>query len=584
MAKKDQAERVEPDQPNPSDKSSSVPSVLDESTLQAATEPTSRADAPAPVIDESSLAARNVSRFQFVEQAVKAGIEFSYRNGEETQQFALIENLGGGVAILDYDCDGWPDVLLAGGGTISRDQELAGLPFGLFRNQEGRFSRSTDVASFSTTSFYSFGLTVTDFNNDGFDDVAVSGFGGIRLMMNLGDGSFIDATSDSLHAVDGVATSMAASDFNSDGVPDIYVTTYVDWSFANHPYCPAINRDSRELCSPMDFAATRDFLFYGTGDGAFTNMNDAAGIRPDGKGLGVIAMDVDGDQDVDLYVANDTTENFLYINDGRGVFTEQGLLRGAALDERGLANGSMGVSVCDVNQDLAVDLWVANFERESFALYRNDGNANFLHTSRRHGIAALGGRYVGFGTDWEDFDRDGLEEIVVANGHVLKFPTGAPRRQRPLLLSRSGKRYELAEFDQESYFSGRYEGRGLAVGDLDRDGRQDIVISHINENVAYLINKTPPEGDYVRVQLVGTRSTRNASGAQLVLETSGKKRLRTIVGGGSYLSSNQRVAYWGVPRGEQPVSLQVMWPSGAKQTVTSFDKPQDILVVEPETR
>ena len=537
-----------------------------------------------PMPHSPGLVPERDSDFEFYDVASDAGIHFRYRNGEESDNLAVIENLGGGVAFLDFDNDGWQDVWSVGGGSISENQEIVGRSCGLWLNREAQFTNAASAAGVIASDLYTHGVSVLDADNDGFSDVLVTGFEGARLWMNCGDGTFAKLPSDALNSISGIATSCASADFNGDGNPDLYVCTYVDWSFAsNHPVCSAADDGKREWCSPKDFKGTPDYLFFGDGSGDFLRAEKNIGLKENGKGLGVIASDLDQDGDIDLYVANDTTENFFYQNENEVGFREIGILSGTALDERALPNGSMGLSTCDVDQDGRFDLWVANYERESFAIYRNEGSNNYLHTSRNYGISALGGQYVGFGTDWEDFNADGIEEIIVTNGHVLRYPTGAPRMQKPLLLCSRDGRFQRVEFPTSSYFSGSYAGRGLAVGDFNRDGSPDVLISHINSNIALLRNDCKSRGQSLAVRLVGTQSTRRAEGVILELSTSAGQQLKTLAGGGSYLSSNEAVVRFGIPEEAKISSLDVRWPSGSKQSFSgsSLDGMLEFLVVEP---
>jgi enediyne biosynthesis protein E4 len=504
--------------------------------------------------------------FSFVDMAKQRNCKFAYRNGEELGFCAMIENLGGGVALFDYDADGDLDIGLPGGGDIPSEGKIVGLPTGLFRSQPDAIESVADKARIQQSDIYTHGAAVLDYDNDGFDDLLITGFGGVRLYRNCGDGTFLAIATSVLSGLDGWFTSAAAGDFNADGMLDLYLCRYVNWSWDNNPLCFTPDRSRRELCSPLDFKGIDDVLLMSGGDGTWIDQSVAAGLTGEGKGLGVIVCDMDGDHDCDVYVANDTTENFLYLNDGTGKFLECGMLRGAAVDDRALPNGSMGLSVCDINRDLLTDIWVTNFEREVFAIYRNEGDAYFLHTSRRYGINALGGKYVGFGTDWQDFDLDGINEFVVTNGHVLKYPVATPRRQSPLLLHEAGSRYERTIPDG-GYFNGDYEGRGLATGDMNQDGLRDIVISHINQNVAILHNNSAPRGPRLRLTLIGRHSNRNAIGASVVLTTSAGKRLNHVVGGGSYLSHGERSLDYGFKSDEKPQSIAIKWPSGRSQSI-----------------
>lgn len=506
--------------------------------------------------------------FQELEKAA-SGFQWTYRNGEEANQCAILESLGGGVGLLDYDGDRRLDVCVTGGGGVV---ELRSLPTGLFRNRDGQsFESIAGVAGLERAMHYTHGIAAADYDHDGWNDILLTGFGGLQLWRNLGDGTFVDATAISGLAADTLWSSSAAwGDFNGDGALDLYVAHYTDWSPANHPFCPGPQPGVREICGPREFNPLPDSLFLGNGDGTFRDATREAGLRPDGKGLGVVAGDVDADGDLDIYVANDTTENFLYINDGRGKFKEIGLLAGVATDDRGVPDGSMGVDIMDFNNDGRADLWAANYEREAFALYRNEDHGQFLHVSQSTGITALGGLFVGFGTAFIDIDLDGDEDALVANGHVIKYPRAAARRQPPLLLENRQGRFHRVLFPAQHYFSTAWESRGLATGDLDGDGRPDVAIAHVNEPSRILLNRSQDaaaSSRWLAVRLIGRDSNRNAIGARLVLHTSAGPQTRLIKGGGSYLSQSDYRVVWGVPASATIDRLEIDWPSGRRQTV-----------------
>ncbi|MFM7846709.1 MAG: CRTAC1 family protein [Planctomycetota bacterium] len=509
--------------------------------------------------------------WEFRERAVELGVSAHYRNGGEAGHAAILESLGGGVALLDFDGDGRLDLFFPRGGTISAKLELAGSASQFFRQSlHGSFQDITVASGLDVVGHYTHGVTAADYDSDGFVDVVVTGYGGIALWHNEGDGTFRELHQPAALRDKLWSSSAAWGDFNGDGHLDLYLTHYVNWSPENHPYCrPPAPQKEREICSPKQFNGLPDTIYYSQGDGTFVDASSAAGLKPDGKGLGVIAVDVDLDGDLDLYVGNDTVENFLYLNDGQGRFSEVGLAAGVATDDRGVPDGSMGVDACDYNNDGQPDLWAANYEREAFALYRNEGAEQFLHVSQSTGITALGGLFVGFGTAFGDLDRDGDEDVMVANGHVIKFPTTAPRRQSPLLLeNRRGSRFQRATVPREPYFSKSWESRGLALGDLNGDGNLDVAIAHMNEPSALLINTTNSRGDWVGVRLIGTRSNRTAIGSHLILKTSSGRQLRLVKGGGSYLSQSDYGVHWGVPAGATVEQLEIVWPSGIRQQLT----------------
>lgn len=503
----------------------------------------------------------------FVDSTETLAVDAVYRNGEDAGYYSILESLGGGVGWLDFDSDGYVDVIVPQGGELAADSTMRGLPTALFRNRGGTdFQKIEARAGLGARSLYTHGVAVADYDNDGFPDVLVTGYGPTQLWHNLGDGTFA-LVNEWIGAEDDRWSSSAGwADFDNDGNVDLYVVRYVDWSFENNPYCGS--RDfGQDICPPREFLGLPDSIYANQGDGSFVDRSAEAGLRTDGKGLGVVLADLDVDGDVDIYVANDTVENFLYENDGAGMFEERGLQAGVSLDDEGIPNGSMGVELCDVNRDGLPDLWVANYEREAFALYRGGEHGQFLHVSRRYGIASLGGLFVGFGTACKDFDSDGFVDIAVANGHVIKYPRASPRRQEPLLLSLEADRFRRLQAKPGSYFGTPHEGRGLAAGDFDNDGDLDLAISNLNEPVAILTNRFPESRRRVGVTLVGRRSNRDGVGAKVALLHDGVVVVETQVpGGGSYLSHHHRRVMLTWSDGDitdgAALTVRVAWPSG----------------------
>ena len=531
----------------------------------------------------------------FVERSKELGVVATYRNGEEQNHCTLLESLGGGVGWFDFDRDGWLDLVTAGGGIISQENQITGLSCALFQNRSGQaFQNVFQQAGFHTESLYSHGIAIGDFDNDGFPDLIVTGYGVPQLWHNAGDGTLILAAGLGSGIDDRWSSSAGWADLNGDGNLDLYLARYVNWSFENHPFCQD-SKAARDICPPRSFEGLPDSVYFSNGSGSFRDVSAEIGLRTDGKGLGVLLADVDLDGDVDAYVANDTTDNFLYFNDGRGSLEEGGLLSGVALDDNGIPNGSMGIDLCDFNRDGLPDIWVTNYEREYFAIYRNEGRGQFLHVSRRYGITDLGGLFVGFGTVCEDFNTDGFTDIVVANGHVIKFPDASPRMQLPLYLRFNGERFQREQAANGSYFDTVHEGRGAAAGDYDGDGDIDLAVSHLNAPVAVLENKFIAKNHSILVELIGTSSNRDAVGARVDLfQDSGPPMSRQIVGGGSYLSHSDRRLNFTLPDtiemadDAKPFSdlarllrLTVQWPSGTNQTLTVPSTNRFIRIVEP---
>lgn len=516
-----------------------------------------------------------------------SGVKFVYDNGRDAGFHTIVESLGGGVGLVDYDNDGRCDLFCPGGGKFDPDKISSGLPSALFRNLgDWQFVDVTAASGTAESPHLSHGCAAGDYDGDGFIDILLTGYGGVRLFHNLGDGTF-EELSQQVGMTDTLWSSSAAwADFNGDQALDIYIDHYVTWSPENDPPCPGPYPGQREICSPRKFDPLPHIIYYSNGDGTFRDATSEARLNVEpgvcGKGLGVVAGDIDLDGDIDIYVANDTVDNFLYLNDGHGVFEEVGLFHGVARDANGKAEGSMGTDLGDFNLDGLPDIWVSNFEQESFSLYRNDGHAQFVHVSQGTGITALGQLYVGFGTLFADVDRDGDEDFVVANGHVINYPKSAPIRQEPLVLVNDGGRFSRAVFPPDGYFSSPHRGRGLASSDLDDDGDLDFVFSHNDgEQNALIANDTQPRGDWLRVRLVGVRSNRGAVGAWIVLHTSAGDQLRLIKGGGSYESQSDLRPFWGIPEDAQVKGLEIHWPSGTVQDYPLAAVNQSLTIIEP---
>ena len=503
----------------------------------------------------------------FIDLAEKSGIRFTYRNGEEAEQAAMLESMGGGVALFDYDSDGNLDLFFPGGGEFEPIHVIRGRPPALFRNGgDGLFLEVSRSAGLGKAPFYSHGTAVGDFDEDGFPDLLVTGYGGVLLFHNCGDGTFEDVAQTAGLVLQSFSTSAAWGDVNGDGVLDLYVTNYVNWSFQNHPYCDRPELNKREVCNPRDFEPLPDIFYAGKGDGTFRDASREAGLQPGGKGLGVLLGDFDLDGDLDAYIGNDTTPNYLYRNDGGGRLSEVGITSGAALSDFGTSDGSMGVDLADFNLDGLPDLWVTNFEMESLGLYRNEGGFTFRHVSRAFGLRAVGLNFIAFGTVFFDMDRDGDEDVFVTNGHVNHYPVDSPRKQRPLLFeNRQGKRFENIAPSAGPYLSEGHLGRGVAVGDLDNDGDLDLMIGHTNDPAAVLSNESKNRNHWIGLRLIGTTSHRDAVGAIVGLVTDEGEQIRQVKGGTSYLSASDPRVFFGLGEAQTIDRISIRWPSGIVQ-------------------
>lgn len=532
----------------------------------------SNADTSAP---ETSIRMRAVTS--------TSGIEFTYSNGEQSDLYTILETLGGGVGMIDYDADGDADIFLPGGGEISTQKIVSGRASGLYRNDAGWSFRSVaDNAMLPVSRTYTHGVSVTDYDNDGFADLLITGYQRLHLLQNQGDGTFHDVTEDAQLNDTAWSTSAVFADISGDGNSDLYICHYVDWSFENDPVCRSTDGRMRDVCSPRRFQPIQDSLYISAAAGAFVEQSRQIGLSEEGKGLGVIAADLDLDGDLDVYVANDTVPNFLYQNQD-GHLVEQGIASGSALNAMGTPDGSMGVSLGDFNADGRPDLWVTNFEKESFALYRNEGRFQFLSVSQSTGISRVGSKYVGWGTVFSDFDLDGDEDLFVSNGHVNRHPPRNNLRQQPILFeNREGVRFVNVAESVGDYLRTPHRGRGLVTGDLDLDGDFDVVVSHLNEPVELLENYSARRGTWLQVRLIGTASSRVPVGARVSISMpGGETQTRQLYAGGSYLSSSESILLMATGEAEN-VDVDIRWPTGVEQRVADVSVDKRLTVIEPQ--
>lgn len=530
----------------------------------------------------------------FEDNTARSNIDFTYRNGEDTaDHFSILESLGGGAGLIDYDGDGLLDVFLPGGGRFEgvNKRSIVGAPCKLFRNLGGgQFQDRTSAAGLEKLAsgrpwFYSHGVAVADFDRDGWPDLLVTGYGGVALFRNVpvdaarpaGERRFEDITEKAGLAT-GItwATSAAFADLDGDGYPDLYLCQYVNWSWSNHPSCHYDGKTS-DVCPPREFSGLTHKLYRNTAKGGFADVSSEAGLVPGGptqsKGMGVAIADLDQDGKPDIYVANDTVDNFLYLNKSRPGslrFEERGLVSGVARDDRGNANGSMGIDIGDPERMGKPAIWVTNYENELHALYRNEstsGHPFFQFRTTSAGIGAIGQRFVGWGTAFLDADLDGWEDLYIANGHAIRQPAGmhSSRRQRPVFLAnQSGKLFADASARIGEYGKAPRLARGIAVGDLDNDGRPDLVISHLNEPVAVLRGIGGRDQHWIGVRLEG-RDRACTVGARVIWESAGMRQSRFAKAGCSYASSGDRRHLFGLGA-DQEGRLIVAWPDGSEQT------------------
>lgn len=526
---------------------------------------------------------------QFDNVAAAAGLDFVHVNGASPDRH-LYEIMSGGGLFLDYDVDGWVDIFLVDGGSLIDPALAARARHRLYRNRgNGVFADVTAAAGLGaplTVNSYGMGACSGDIDNDGWPDLFVTSVGANTLYRNAGGRTFADITRSAGIAATRPAfsASCAFADVDADGDVDLYVANYVDARPDNNIFCGDAAKKVRIYCHPVNFRPQPDVLYRNNGGGTFTDVTRESGIGPDaGNGLGVVFGDYDADGRADLFVANDSTPNFLFHNEGKGAFREVALPAGVAVASDGRPRAGMGTDFGDYDGDGRIDLFVTNHELETHTLFRNAGGGLFDETTARSGVGVATRPYVGFGTLFADLDHDGDLDLPIVNGHVMNsashFRPGATEAQRKLLLRNDGGRFTEVGRLSGAGFATERVGRTLAAGDIDNDGDLDLLITN-NGAAAELLRNNGSAGQAIVVRLVGTRSNRAAIGARLTFTAGAARLVREVRAGSSYLGQSDLRVHAGLGNAATIDRLEIRWPSGAVETIASLDAGQIVTVTE----
>lgn len=525
---------------------------------------------------------------EFADITQSAGLSVSHISTAEKKY--LMESMSGGVGFIDCDNDGKLDIITVNGSTLERYRAGGDPMITLYHQEPGLKFKDITTEAGLTRKGWGMGIAVADFDNDGWQDIYVTGFGGSVLYRNKGNCKFEDVTAQAGVAVDGFPTGAAWGDYDRDGLVDLFVPRYahVDLRQFDGPYSYCSFLGLKVFCGPWGFPGESDFLFHNKGHGVFEDVSKKAGVNDDNLLFGMqgIWADFDNDGWPDLYVANDRGTNYLYHNKHDGTFEEQGMLSGTAVSAGGREQGSMGVDAGDFDHDGKLDIFVTNFQQEPDTLYRNVGARGFADISIASGIGNATFLDVGWGTGFVDLTNSGWDDILIANGHI--YPQIDQARmdvyyREPLLLFHNNRN---GTFRDISHLAGLDKlplesRRGMAFGDINNDGNLDVLILNVGAPPTLLLNCTRYPNHAVLLKLIGTKSNRAAIGARVTVTAGDLKQVNEVRAGGSYLSQNDLRLHFGLGGRTVITTIDIEWPSGSRQTLHDV-KADFVYTIEEE--
>jgi hypothetical protein len=566
--------------PQASSEPKAVPATPMQMPVPVASQPRSSA------VDSTNEPSRPSGPIAFTDVTAQAGIRFKHNSGAFGKKY-LPETMGSGVCFLDYDNDGWQDILLVNSMDWPGHKSGKSFPALYHNNRDGTFTDVTRQAGLAVE-MYGLGCAVGDYDNDGYVDIYITTVGSNHLFHNLGNGRFADVTAKAGVGDPGFSASAVWFDYDNDGKLDLFVAHYIDWSIETDQYCSLDNKN-KSYCTPQRYKGQSSTLFHNKGDGTFENVTQHAGLYdPTSKSLGVALLDYDNDGWLDLFVSNDTEPNKLYRNNHNGTFTDVAVAAGVAYSEAGTVRAGMGTDAADYDHSGWQSLVIGNFTNEGMALYHNEGAGLFSDEAPATGIKRFSINSLTFGTFFFDYDLDGLPDILAVNGHVSDdinvVQPNVKYAQQPHLFRNLGKnKFEEVTTKLGSALQRPIVGRGAAYGDFDNDGDLDLLITANNGQARLLRNDNGNQNDMLRVKTVGTRSNRDGIGAKVTVTTNTGTRLFAMVKtGSSYLSQSELPLTFGLgkPGAVKTLSLEIVWPSGRKDTIPDVKPNQYITVKE----